>query len=85
MTFLGLGLGFITLFISILFFVLKLIFWDSFYLGMAPMLIGGFFVASIQFFFLGILGEYIGVILTHVRTMPLVIERERINFTEKQS
>jgi glycosyltransferase involved in cell wall biosynthesis len=85
MTFLGLGLGFITLFISILFFVLKLIFWDSFYLGMAPMLIGGFFVASIQFFFLGILGEYIGVILTHVRNMPLVIERERINFTEKQS
>lgn len=82
MTFLGIGLGFVTLFISILFFVLKLIYWDSFYLGIAPLLIGVFFVASIQFFFLGILGEYIGMILTHVRNMPLVIERERINFTD---
>lgn len=82
MTFLGLALGFVTLFISALFFVLKLIYWDSFNLGMAPLLVGLFFVASIQLFFLGILGEYVGMILTHVRNMPLVVERERINFTE---
>jgi hypothetical protein len=84
MTFLGIGLGFFTFCISILFLVLKLIYWDSFVMGMAPLLIGVFFVASIQFFFLGILGEYVGMILTHVRNMPLVVERERINFTEKK-
>lgn len=84
MTFLGIGLGFVTFFLSILFFVLKLFFWNSFNMGMAPLLIGVFFVASIQFFFLGILGEYVGMILTHVRNMPLVIERERINFTEEK-
>lgn len=83
MTFLGIGLGFVTLITSILFFVLKLIYWKSFAMGLAPLLIGGFFVASIQFFFLGILGEYIGMILTHVRNLPLVIESERINFTEE--
>ncbi len=84
MTFLGIGLGFLTFITSILFFVLKLIYWNSFAMGLAPLLIGGFFVASIQFFFLGILGEYVGMILTHVRNMPLVIERERINFIEKK-
>lgn len=84
MTFLGMGLGLFTFCISILFFMLKLIYWDSFVMGMAPLLIGGFFVASIQFFFLGILGEYVGMILTHVRNMPLVVERERINFIEKK-
>jgi hypothetical protein len=49
-------------------------------MGMASLLIGVFFVASIQLFFLGILGEYVGIILAHVRNMPLVVERERINF-----
>lgn len=84
MTFLGMGLGFVTFFISILFLVLKLIYWDSFSMGMAPLLIGVFFLASIQLFFLGILGEYVGTILTHVRNMPLVVERERVNFTENK-
>lgn len=83
MTFLGMALGLLALFASILFLVLKLLFWNSFSMGMAPLLIGGFFVASIQFFFLGILGEYVGMILTHVRNMPLVTERERINFGER--
>ena len=84
MTLLGMGLGLVTFIASILFLVLKLMYWDSFSMGIAPLLIGGFFVASIIFFFLGIIGEYIGMILTHVRNMPLVIERERINFTEKK-
>jgi hypothetical protein len=44
-----------------------------------------FFIASIQFFFLGILGEYIGSILTQTRNMPLVIEKERINFDLNQN
>jgi glycosyltransferase involved in cell wall biosynthesis len=82
MTFLGIGLGLIALILSATFFVMKLIYWNSFSMGMAPLLIGGCFVAAVQFFFLGIVGEYVGMILTHVRNMPLVIERERINFTE---
>jgi glycosyltransferase involved in cell wall biosynthesis len=84
MTFLGMGLGFIAFLSGILYLILKLIYWDSFSMGIAPLLIGFFFLTSIQLFFLGILGEYIGMILTHVRNMPLVIERERINFTEKK-
>lgn len=84
MTFLGIGLGFVTLLVAMLFFVLKLLYWNSFSMGMAPLLIGVFFVASIQFFFLGILGEYVGMILTHVRNMPLVVERERINFEDRE-
>lgn len=84
MTFLGVGFGFIALILSLMFFVMKLLYWNSFSMGVAPLLIGVFFVASIQFFFLGILGEYVGMILTHVRNMPLVVERERINFTDEK-
>jgi polyisoprenyl-phosphate glycosyltransferase len=82
MTFLGLGLGLLSLLASFVFFVLKLLFWNSFNMGIAPLLVGLFFLASMQFFFLGILGEYVGMILTQVRNMPLVIEKERINFGE---
>lgn len=85
MTILGVFLGFISLVLSLIFFVLKVVFWNSFSLGIAPLLIGFFFFASIQFLFLGLLGEYIGIILTHVRNMPLVIEEKRINFTEDES
>ena len=65
---------------SLLYLALKLIFWTQFSLGTAPLLIGLFFFASVQLFFIGLLGEYIGAVLTHVRKRPLVIERERINF-----
>jgi glycosyltransferase involved in cell wall biosynthesis len=83
MTFLGLGLGLITLLISIVFFVLKIIYWNSFEMGMAPLLIGFFFFTSMQLFFLGLLGEYVGMIYTHIRNMPLVIEQERVNFIKE--
>lgn len=62
------------------FFLLKLIFWNSFPLGIAPILIGIFFFASIQLFFIGILGEYVLKIHTQVIKRPLVVEQERINF-----
>jgi glycosyltransferase involved in cell wall biosynthesis len=80
MTFIGLGGGVLTFLLSVFFFALKILFWDSFSMGVAPLLIGVFFIASIQLFFLGILGEYVGMTLTHVRNLPLVIEKERINF-----
>lgn len=59
---------------------MKLIFWNSFQLGMAPLIIGLFFFSAVQLFSIGIIGEYIGVILTKVTKEPLVIERERLNF-----
>jgi hypothetical protein len=58
----------------------KLLFWNRFSVGMAPLVIGIFFFSSIQLISVGILGEYIGSIHTHVQKRPLVVERERVNF-----
>jgi glycosyltransferase involved in cell wall biosynthesis len=77
-------LGFATAAVSFLtglfYFVYKLIYWNSFSTGLAPLVVGLFFVGGVQLFFLGIVGEYIGAIYTQVRHRPLVIEKERINF-----
>ena len=81
-TMLGFGLGFLSLVVSCAYLVLKLYYWEQFSLGMAPLLIGVFFFASIQLFFIGILGEYIGAIHTQVLKRPMVIERERVNFDD---
>ncbi len=58
----------------------KLLFWDRFTVGVAPIVIGLFLFSSVQLFFIGIVGEYIGSIHTQVLRRPLVVERERINF-----
>lgn len=76
----GFLLSFLSLVVALIFFIAKLVYWDSFQLGTAPILIGIFFFGAIQTFFIGVLGEYIGSIHTQVRNMPLVIEMERINF-----
>lgn len=66
--------------ISLAYLVYKLLHWGEFSVGIAPLVIGGFFFSSLQLLFLGILGEYIGAIHTQVQKRPLVIEQERINF-----
>jgi len=66
--------------IGLAYLIYKLIFWLQFSLGSAPIIIGLFFLGSIQLLFLGIVGEYIGAIYTQVMHRPLVIEKERINF-----
>lgn len=76
----GFLLAFLSLIVAFFFFVAKLLYWDSFQLGTAPILIGVFFFGAIQAFFIGVLGEYIGSIHTQVRNMPLVVELERVNF-----
>ncbi len=76
----GFALSLFSLLTGLLYLVYKLLFWDRFSAGMAPVVIGLFLFCSVQLFFIGILGEYIGVILTHVRKLPLVVEKERINF-----
>lgn len=57
----------------------KLLFWDQFSVGIAPAIIGIFFLAAVQLVFIGILGEYLGAVWTHVRKHPHVFEQERIN------
>jgi polyisoprenyl-phosphate glycosyltransferase len=77
-------LGFICSVLSILvsfgYLIYKLLFWNNFAVGIAPLVIGIFFFGSVQLVFIGILGEYIGAIHTQVLKRPLVIERERVNF-----
>jgi glycosyltransferase involved in cell wall biosynthesis len=76
----GFLLSVISLIFAAIFLVAKLLFWNHFPVGIAPILIGLFFFTSIQLFFIGILGEYILSIHAQVLKRPLVIEQERINF-----
>lgn len=78
----GFLLAFLSLMVALFFFVAKLLFWNSFQLGTAPIIIGIFFFGAVQAFFIGVLGEYIGSIHTQVRNMPLVVELERVNFDD---
>lgn len=80
MTITGFIFSILACIIGIFFFIYKLLFWDSFQLGLAPIIIGLFFGISFQILLLGIIGEYVGFTLTQVRKFPLVIEKERINF-----
>ena len=66
--------------LGVVYLAYKLVFWERFPLGVAPVVIGLFFFASVQLFFIGIIGEYIGAIHTRVNRRPLVVEKERINF-----
>jgi glycosyltransferase involved in cell wall biosynthesis len=76
----GFVLGVVSLLVAAVYFVYKLLFWSNFSVGQAPLVIGMFFMSSVQLFFLGIVGEYVGSIHTQVMKRPLVVEKERINF-----
>jgi len=65
--------------LGVVYLVYKLLFWQKFVVGTAPLVIGLFFFASVQLFFIGVLGEYIGSIHTRIRQRPLVVEKERLN------
>ena len=82
MTISGLIISLLSLIIAFIFLILKLFNWYSYSVGIAPMLIGIFAFGGLQLFFLGLLGEYILVIMNQVRNLPLVIEKERINFND---
>jgi glycosyltransferase involved in cell wall biosynthesis len=79
-SFIGFGVSLLSFLIAMIYTVYKLLFWNNFSVGIAPLVIGIFFFGGIQLFFLGIIGEYIGAIFTQVKKRPLVIEKERINF-----
>jgi len=77
-------LGFLIAFLSILsafiLLVAKLLFWESFPVGYAPLGIGILVLFGVLLFFIGMVGEYVGVIHNHVQRLPIVVEKERINF-----
>lgn len=81
----GFIIGFISFIIAIVYLVLKLINWDNFAMGNAPIVIGVFVLGGIELFFIGLLGEYIMSINNRVMKRPLVIEEERINFEEEKA
>ncbi len=81
-TMLGFAMSALSLLVAVGYFIYKLLFWQRFEVGIAPLVIGIFFIGAVQLFFIGILGEYIGFIHTQVLHRPLVFEKERINFDD---
>ncbi|HTL46256.1 MAG TPA: hypothetical protein VL262_18110, partial [Vicinamibacterales bacterium] len=79
-TLLGFGASALSLFVGLVYLIYKLLFWSNFTVGVAPLVIGLFFLGSVQLLSMGILGEYVGSIQTQVRKRPYVVERERMNF-----
>jgi len=79
-TFIGMIASIASFLVAVVFFFRKIFNWESFTIGVAPLIIGFFLIASIQIFLLGFIGEYVMSILTQTRKLPLVIEKERINF-----
>lgn len=82
-TFIGFIIAAVSVIIALVYLVLKLIYWNTFFMGTAPILIGMFFLGAVQLIFLGLIGEYILSINQRVMNRPLVIEEERINFEEE--
>lgn len=76
----GFCLSAMSLLVAFFYLILKLVAWNDIHFGTAPLLIGLFFFASVQLFFLGLLGEYVGNMHTQILRRPLVIEKERVNF-----
>jgi len=76
----GFAMSALSLFTAFVYFVYKLVRWDEFAVGQAPLVIGLFFLFGVQMFFIGLLGEYVLAIHRHVLHRPLVVEKERINF-----
>lgn len=81
-TFLGLIIGGCSFIVAIVYLILKLVNWSSFSAGMAPVVIGMFFLGGVQLCFLGFIGEYILSMNKRIMNRPLVVEEERINFEE---
>jgi len=83
-TFVGFGIALVSMMIAVAYLIMKLLYWDRFEAGMAPMVLGMFFLGAVQLIFLGLIGEYILSINQRLKKRPLVIEEERINFDNKR-
>lgn len=83
-TFAGFIISGFSFLIALIYFIMKIMYWDKFAMGSAPILIGVFFFGGVQLFFTGLVGEYIMSMNTRIMNRPLVIEEERINFDETE-
>lgn len=83
-TFVGLFISLGSFIVALIYFIMKLLFWDTFNAGIAPLIIGIFFLGAVQLIFLGLIGEYILSINKRIMNRPLVIEEERINFEDSK-
>ncbi|MBQ1536818.1 MAG: glycosyltransferase family 2 protein [Ruminococcus sp.] len=81
-TFIGFIVAGFSFLIGIVYLILKLLWWNDFSAGSAPATIGQFFLGGIQLAFMGFLGEYVMAINARVMNRPLVVEEERLNFTD---
>ena len=79
-TFAGFGGAVLSFVAAIGYLIAKLVFWNTFDVGVAPMIIGLFFLQSLMLVFLGVMGEYVGAIYTQVQKRPYAVELERLNF-----
>jgi len=79
-SFIGFAMSMVSFIIGLIYLIFKLLNWQEYQLGLASLIIGIFFFSSVQLFFIGVLGEYIGSIYTQVKERPLVVEKERVNF-----
>jgi polyisoprenyl-phosphate glycosyltransferase len=79
-TIFGIGMSVLSFVIGIYYMIEKMSNWSGFQMGLAPLAIGMFFMMGVLFFLVGIIGEYIGLILTHTVKRPMVVEQERINY-----
>jgi dolichol-phosphate mannosyltransferase len=78
--FTGVFVGLISVLASFVLLIMKIIWWDLFAAGTASILVLMFMMFGVVMFFIGILGEYIGVIHNFAKRRPIVVEKERINF-----
>lgn len=83
MTITGILTGIGCIFVSLVYLVYKLTHWHSFSLGLAPLIIGLFFCMAIQLFCIGMLGEYVGILLRKVTKKVLVVEEEKLNIDDE--
>lgn len=81
-SFLGFVISMCSILVALFYFIQKLIRWDTFELGMAPLTIGLFFLGGVQLFFIGVLSEYLSDLIKRQQHRPYVIEKERINFED---
>ena len=83
-TFIGAICGGASIVVGIIYLIFKLIYWDRFVAGMAPLILIVSFMSSLQIFFIGLMGEYILSMNKRLMNRPLVIEEERLNFSSKE-
>lgn len=81
-TILGIIIAILSIVVGAFYLIKKILLWNSFDIGIAPLVISFFFISAIQLIFIGVLGEYIGEVLNRLKKRPMVVEEERINFDD---